>query len=124
MLSLPCLLKSAHPHYVGLLLSAPLYELNKMTSILSSGLEKAQQALAAGEHGTKDKQLSANMKEVNDKARITSDWGVKQSNTDNWLRVTSDNKTGPTLLEDPFAREKVRKRNAWLDLNTCNVLNI
>jgi hypothetical protein len=34
---------------------------------------------------------------------------VKQENTDEWLRVVSDDQEGPTLLEDPFAREKVSK---------------
>ncbi len=41
------------------------------------------------------------------KAPLTSDFGVRQSNNDDWLKVVSDDKIGPALLEDPFGREKV-----------------
>ncbi|GJN67672.1 catalase A [Purpureocillium lilacinum] len=39
--------------------------------------------------------------------RITSDFGTKQTNTDDWLKVNSKDKTGPMLLEDNFGREKI-----------------
>lgn len=39
--------------------------------------------------------------------RITSDYGVKQNNTDDWLKVVNGDHTGPHLVEDAFAREKV-----------------
>lgn len=77
-----------------------------MTSTLGIGIDKAYQAITNEGHG-KLQQLAADTNEVNEKARITSDWGVKQSNTDNWLRVADSDKTGPALLQDPFAREKV-----------------
>ena len=77
------------------------------SQILSSGIGKAQQAMA-GEKGAKVVQLSNVTKNVHDKnVRIMSDFGVKQSNTDDWLKIVNENKTGPMLLEDPFAREKV-----------------
>ena len=41
--------------------------------------------------------------------RITTDYGVKQSNTDDWLRVASEDKTGPALLEDHASREKIHR---------------
>jgi catalase len=88
------------------LLNHTVEELGIMTSIISDGLKQAQQALG-GEHGAKVKQLASDTKEVNEQWRITSDYGVKQTNTENWLRIASDEKTGPMLLEDPFAREKV-----------------
>ncbi|KAF2017729.1 catalase-domain-containing protein [Aaosphaeria arxii CBS 175.79] len=54
--------------------------------------------------------LSKVTKDVFDKNnRITSDFGVKQTNTDDWLKVASEDKTGPMLLEDPFAREKIHR---------------
>lgn len=80
-----------------------------MSSVISDGLKQAQQALV-GEHGAKVKQLASTTKEVNEQWKITSDYGVKQTNTENWLKVASDGKTGPALLEDPFAREKVSHR--------------
>lgn len=55
----------------------------------------------------KEKQLNENMVQPTEKSRITSDFGTKQSNTDDWLRVANGDKTGPMLLEDAFAREKV-----------------
>lgn len=41
--------------------------------------------------------------------RITTDYGVKQTNTDDWLKVASEDKTGPMLLEDHAAREKIHR---------------
>lgn len=42
-----------------------------------------------------------------DQDRITSEFGVRQANTDNWLSASTADKKGPALLEDQFAREKV-----------------
>lgn len=51
-------------------------------------------------------------------SRITSDYGVKQSNSDHWLRVVNEDQTGPMLLEDPFSREKVmiNRPSSWIPL--------
>lgn len=38
--------------------------------------------------------------------RLTTDFGVRQANNDDWLKVVSKDKTGPALLEDTFGREK------------------
>ena len=68
--------------------------------------EKAKEMTSA--KNTKIVQLAADTKDVNDKSwRITSDYGVKQNNTDEWLKVASDAQQGPQLLEDHFGREKV-----------------
>ncbi|KAI7237211.1 Catalase-1 [Hortaea werneckii] len=48
------------------------------------------------------------MKDVHDpKNRITTEFGVTQNNTDDWLKVANNDKTGPMLLEDQGAREKI-----------------
>jgi catalase len=61
-----------------------------------------------GVKNAKVAQLAADTKDVHDPSnRITSDYGVKQNNTDDWLGVTSEDKQGPMLLEDHFGREKV-----------------
>lgn len=60
-----------------------------------------------GSKGDKLADLARDTREPTDTDRLTSDWGVKQSNTDDWLRVVNNDHTGPSLLEDPFAREKV-----------------
>jgi hypothetical protein len=52
-------------------------------------------------------QLAPDTVEPNKDSRITSDFGAKQSNTDDWLRVNREDQIGPMLLEDSFAREKV-----------------
>lgn len=61
--------------------------------------------------GSNDKvsQLEAGMKEANDKSSITTDYGVKQNNNDDWLKVVSEDHTGPMLLEDHFNREKIHR---------------
>jgi catalase len=76
------------------------------SEILGNVAEKAKDL--AGEKTGKMAQLAAVTKDVHDdKWRITSDFGVKQNNTDAWLSVASDDQKGPQLLEDQFAREKV-----------------
>jgi hypothetical protein len=64
-----------------------------------------------GNANLKAKDLEHSLKDSHDgKNRLTSDTGVKQNNTDDWLRIVNDDQTGPMLLEDTFAREKVRDR--------------
>jgi catalase len=76
------------------------------SSILSQATDKVKDM--AGAQNKKIADLSSDMKDVHDKSwKMTSDFGVKQNNTDHWLGVVSEDKTGPMLLEDPFGREKV-----------------
>jgi len=78
------------------------------SEILGNVTEKAKGL--AGEKTGKMAQLAAVTKDVHDpKWRITSDFGVKQSNTDDWLSVATDDQQGPSLLEDQFAREKIHR---------------
>lgn len=60
-----------------------------------------------GNKGDKQAQLAADTVQPSESTRITSDWGTKQSDTDDWLKVTSGDQQGPMLLEDGFGREKV-----------------
>ncbi|CAM1505032.1 Fc.00g106690.m01.CDS01 [Cosmosporella sp. VM-42] len=61
-------------------------------------------------HGNdKNRQLADEMVEPTKDSRITTDYGVKQSNTDDWLKVHREDKTGPMLLEDPHGREKIHR---------------
>ena len=71
--------------------------------------ETVKQAVMGGHGGSQAKatQLAANTVEPTKDTRITSDFGTKQNNTDDWLKVTTEDHTGPMLLEDGFAREKV-----------------
>ncbi|KAK3186667.1 catalase 1 [Lecanicillium sp. MT-2017a] len=63
----------------------------------------------AGKGGAKHDQMRSETVEPTEKTRITTDWGTKQSNTDDWLRVYKEGQTGPMLLEDGFAREKIHR---------------
>lgn len=76
-----------------------------MAHIVSESVKEA----IMGSKGSQSKatQLATDTVEPTKETRITSDFGTKQSNTDDWLRVNSEDKIGPMLLEDPFAREKV-----------------
>ncbi|OPB39159.1 Catalase-1 [Trichoderma guizhouense] len=62
-----------------------------------------------GHKGAKTDQLAAHTVEPTKDSRITSDFGTKQTNTDDWLRVNSKDQIGPMLLEDPFGREKIHR---------------
>lgn len=77
------------------------------SEILGNIAEKAKNMTSA--QNKKVAQLAADTKDVHDPSyRITSDYGVKQNDTDHWLAAVSEDKQGPQLLEDPFGREKVR----------------
>ena len=60
-----------------------------------------------GQKEAKADQLAKHMVEPTKDSRISSDFGTKQNSTDDWLRIARDDQLGPSLLEDPFAREKV-----------------
>jgi catalase len=55
----------------------------------------------------KIKDLEKDIKTPSEKMHMTTDFGHKIANPDNWLKVVSENRTGPHLLEDQQAREKV-----------------
>jgi len=75
---------------------------------VSNVAEKAKSMTSGTSQKVAD--LAPNTKDVHDdKWRITSDYGVKQTNTDNWLSASREDKNGPLLLEDPFAREKIHR---------------
>lgn len=72
-------------------------------------MEKAGEAISgAMSSNKKTADMKPNMVELNSSTPLTSDFGVKQSDTDNWLSASTGDRQGPLLLEDSFAREKVR----------------
>jgi catalase len=80
-----------------------------MASTIASGLNKAQAALQSV--SSKDKKtvdLSRDTVDVHTSEPQTTDHGVRIENPDNWLKVATDRQTGPSLLEDQIAREKVK----------------
>ncbi|OGE48747.1 hypothetical protein PENARI_c026G07932 [Penicillium arizonense] len=47
--------------------------------------------------------------ELNSKQHMSTDYGIKITDPDHWLRVVDEKKTGPSLLEDQIAREKIMR---------------
>ncbi len=91
-----------------------------MSNIIPPSVKQA----VMGHKGAKTDQLAAHTVEPTKDSRITSDFGTKQTNTDDWLRVNSKDQIGPMLLEDPFGREKVcsaliRRNDMSLDGADC-----
>ncbi|EAW13378.1 spore-specific catalase CatA [Aspergillus clavatus NRRL 1] len=58
---------------------------------------------------SKDADLQRDTVEIDDKQHMTTDFGIKISDPDHWLRVVDDKNNGPSLLEDPIAREKIMR---------------
>ncbi|EMC98652.1 hypothetical protein BAUCODRAFT_30922 [Baudoinia panamericana UAMH 10762] len=79
-------------------------------SVLRNGVEKLSEALDGSTQGQKLRDMAKDMKDYHDpNARLTTDYGVKQTNTDDWLKIVNENHTGPMLLEDHAAREKIHR---------------
>lgn len=79
-----------------------------MTSKVAEGLQRVKELvenMQPGEQKVVD--LARDTTDVNGCLPFTTDHGVKVSDTDFWLRLASENQTGPSLLEDQIAREKV-----------------
>jgi catalase len=77
-------------------------------------MQRVQQVIM-GSAGDKISDLQRDTRVDEDGSRLTSDFGVRQANTDDWLKVVSEDHTGPMLLEDMFGREKVsfREHGEW-----------
>ncbi|KAF3769698.1 hypothetical protein M406DRAFT_105038 [Cryphonectria parasitica EP155] len=80
-----------------------------MASLIPDSLQQAAQKVIMGSNGDKIADLGKNTIEPGKDTHLTSDWGVKQPNADHWLSISNDQHTGPSLLEDPFSREKIHR---------------
>ncbi|GMF78201.1 unnamed protein product [Aspergillus oryzae] len=79
-----------------------------MANIVAGGLHKVQEAVQGA--ASKDKKLVDLAPDTHNvqssKEPLTTDHGVRISDTDHWLKEVNDNHTGPMMLEDQIAREK------------------
>jgi hypothetical protein len=94
--------------------------MKKVASEITDSLHKASEAAigdgsnasdqpfleAKGTESDKVKDLHRDMIDVYSSRSMTTDFGQKVSNTDNWLKFATEKHTGPHLLEDQQAREK------------------
>lgn len=79
-----------------------------MATVISDGLRKAQETLRnTASKSKKLVDLEADTNTVNSDQFLTTDHGTRVGNTDQWLRAVDEKRTGPSLLEDQIAREKV-----------------
>lgn len=88
-----------------------------MTTSVTEGLTKVQGAVRSAVSNKKISDLARDTGDVHEKTKFTSDHGVPISNTDHWLKVVSDDRGGPSVLEDQFAREKVRLSLSYPNIN-------
>lgn len=80
-----------------------------MATTIAGGLHKAEDLVRnASSRDKKLVDLERNTDNIHTKLPLKSDHGVSISNTDNWLKAADYQHTGPSLLEDQFAREKAR----------------
>lgn len=84
-----------------------------MATAIAGGLHKAQDTVqSAATRNKKNVDLerdTVSVLSVHAKLPQTTDHGVPVENPENWLRVTDENRTGPSLLEDQIAREKIHR---------------
>jgi catalase len=59
--------------------------------------------------GAKISQLAGHTVEPTRDTRISTDYGVKQTSVDDWLRVNRPDQIGPSLLEDHHGRERIHR---------------
>ena len=82
-----------------------------MTTYVAAGLQKAQKGVQ--EAATKNKKLvdleADTVDGTSKQQHQTTDHGVGVKDPDHWLRVASEQRTGPMLLEDQIAREKIHR---------------
>lgn len=74
-----------------------------MENLMSDTVKRA----LGGQQSAKLHQMQADTVKPTEKTPMSTDWGVKQSNADSWLRVNHEDQTGPMLLEDGISRQKV-----------------
>lgn len=78
-----------------------------MASSLMEPLKKVTHHISS--YDDKIASLQHNMIAPDSESRITTDSGVRQHKTEEWLKVVREDQVGPALLEDAFGREKVEK---------------
>lgn len=80
-----------------------------MASVIAGGLHKVQEAVQnTASKNKKMVDLQQDTANIHTKLPMTTDHGTKMENADNWLKIVNDGKrTGPSLLEDQIARERV-----------------
>jgi catalase len=84
------------------------HQKTEMASLVENGVQKVKEAAGVSTTmSAKIKDLERNTKNTESSQPITTDYGIRVSDTDHWLKIVNENGTGPHLLEDQIGREKV-----------------
>lgn len=78
------------------------------SKFIPATLKKAENMMTT-ERGSKAAQFERDAVTPTPDDRMTTDFGVRQGNTDDTLAIIGENGVGPQLLEDNFAREKISR---------------
>jgi catalase len=78
------------------------------TSAVRKVSEKVKEGVQGMVYDKKVADLQRDTAEVQGSSGITTDHGTKVHDVDHWARVVDERHTGPALLEDQIARERVR----------------
>ena len=91
-------------------------------TVTGGGSEGGAQSIleAKGTESEKIKDLHRDMIDVHSSRSMTTDFGHKVSNTDNWLKIATEKYTGPHLLEDQQGREKASSAGCSLSSSITN----
>ncbi|EZF68689.1 catalase A [Trichophyton soudanense CBS 452.61] len=79
-------------------------------SSVGEGIRKVQETLQGlYPHDKKLADLAKDTTDIHTAGSITTDHGTKVENTDEWLKASDSSKSGPSMLEDQIAREKIHR---------------
>ena len=103
-----------------------------MASTISNSLQKALNVNGSSSNAKLADLAKDTVNSEDKNARITTDFGVKVSNTDHWLTASTEDRQGPSLLEDFHGREKVSdtgcykplKHTHWSPRFTDSITNV
>jgi catalase len=90
----------------------PIREKSDLTGLVEASVHKVKSVLDSKSpsvvESAKTKSLQSDTKNADTTTQpFTTDFGLKVSNNENFLKLVSEKSTGPQLLEDEIGRERV-----------------
>jgi len=81
-----------------------------MTEQIANGIRALGSSVSNMTQNKKIADLQRDTKDAHSKQNTTTDYGIKVSDLDHWLKTVDDKSVGPSTLEDQIARERVGRR--------------
>jgi catalase len=90
----------------------PIREKSDLTGLVEASVHKVKSVLDSKSpsvvESAKTKSLQSDTKNADTSTQpFTTDFGLKVSNNESFLKIVSEKSTGPQLLEDEIGRERV-----------------